>query len=304
MNEFMHDDRLARITLSYVIDSHDEGGMRWLSMVTPEEAVTHLRKLDVDNAMPEARTWKARLIEAPDPASVLAKMEALGGGVLIPSDPEWPVALNDLGDSRPICLYYRGKPQNIPPLTSAVAITGSRDCTSYGAATTGDLAYSLAQRGVTIISGGAYGVDAHAHRAALAGYQSSMGYAPTISVMAGGVDRYYPSGNGDLLRAIAPAGGLILSELPPGYAPTRYRFIQRHRIIAALAGTTLIPEARWRSGALGMAHQAKALGRHVAAVPGSVHSANSMGCHRLIRDGVATLVGTADELIELHKATA
>src|SRR6185312_3472621 len=126
--------------------------------------------------------------------------------------------------------------------------------------------YSLAQRGFTIISGGAYGIDAHAHRSALAA--GSSGSLPTIAVMAGGVDRFYPSGNEDLLRAVANQGA-VLAEVPPGSAPTRYRFLQRNRLIAALASVTVVVEARWRSGALNTAHHAESLGRAVGAVPGS-----------------------------------
>ena len=121
---------------------------------------------------------------------------------------------------------------------------------------------------------------------------------PTIAVMAGGVDRYYPSGNEDLLRAVCNQGA-VLAEVPPGSAPTRYRFLQRNRLIAALASVTVVVEARWRSGALNTAHHAETLGRAVGAVPGSVHSANSAGCHRLLRDGGAVCVTDAAEIAEL-----
>lgn len=92
--------------------------------------------------------------------------------------------------------------------------------------------------------------------------------------------------------------GLLLSEVPVGSAPTRYRFLQRNRLIAALAGAVVVVEARWRSGALNTAHHALALGRQVAAVPGRVDSANSAGCHKLLRDG-ATCVTDAAEAVEL-----
>ena len=150
--------------------------------------------------------------------------------------------------------------------------------------------------GSPIISGGAYGIDAHAHRAALAG--GSSGSMPTIAVMAGGVDRFYPSGNEELLRTVANQGA-VLAEVPPGSAPTRYRFLQRNRLIAALASVTVVVEARWRSGALNTAHHAETLGRAVGAVPGSVHSANSAGCHRLLREGGAVCVTDAGEVAEL-----
>jgi DNA processing protein len=116
--------------------------------------------------------------------------------------------------------------------------------------------------------------------------------------MAGGVDRFYPSGNEDLLRAVCNQGA-VLAEVPPGSAPTRYRFLQRNRLIAALAAVTVVVEARWRSGALNTAHHAETLGRAVGAVPGSVHSANSAGCHRLLRDGGAVCVTDAAEIAEL-----
>lgn len=240
------------------------------------------------------RRWAPRIADlAPD--RDLATMRRLGGRMIIPSDEFWPRQLTDLGLQEPICLWWRGIEQPLPPVAKSTALVGSRDSTSYGASVTGDLAYSLAQRGFTIISGGAYGIDAHAHRAALAG---GTGGVPTVAVMAGGVDRFYPSGNEDLLRAVANQGA-VLAEVPPGSAPTRYRFLQRNRLIAALASVTVVVEARWRSGALNTAHHAETLGRAVGAVPGSVHSANSAGCHRLLREGGAVCVTDAGEIAEL-----
>lgn len=240
------------------------------------------------------KRWQPRI---PDLAAErdLATMARLGGRLIIPSDDLWPVQLADLGIQEPICLWWRGQEQQLPGATTSIALVGSRDSTSYGAAVTGDIAYSLAQRGFTVVSGGAYGIDAHAHRAALAGASDAV---PTIAVMAGGVDRFYPSGNEDLLRAVCNQGA-VLAEVPPGSAPTRYRFLQRNRIIAALSAVTVVVEARWRSGALNTAHHAETLGRAVGAVPGSVHSANSAGCHRLLRDGGAVCVTDAAEIAEL-----
>jgi DNA processing protein len=240
------------------------------------------------------KRWAPRI---PDlaPERDLATMQRLGGRMIIPEDDLWPGQLADLGLHEPICLWWRGTEMELPPAAKSIALVGSRDSTSYGAAVTGDLAYSLAQRGFTVVSGGAYGIDAHAHRAALAGGSGAM---PTIAVMAGGVDRFYPSGNEDLLRAVANQGA-VLAEVPPGSAPTRYRFLQRNRLIAALAAVTVVVEARWRSGALNTAHHAESLGRAVGAVPGSVHSANSAGCHRLLRDGGAVCVTDAGEIVEL-----
>jgi DNA processing protein len=240
------------------------------------------------------KRWQPRI---PDlaPERDLSTMARLGGRLIIPSDELWPAQLADLGIQEPICLWWRGQEQQLPGAATSIALVGSRDSTSYGAAVTGDIAYSLAQRGFTVVSGGAYGIDAHAHRAALAGASEAV---PTIAVMAGGVDRFYPSGNEDLLRAVCNQGA-VLAEVPPGSAPTRYRFLQRNRIIAALSAVTVVVEARWRSGALNTAHHAETLGRAVGAVPGSVHSANSAGCHRLLRDGGAVCVTDAAEVAEL-----
>jgi DNA processing protein len=240
------------------------------------------------------KRWQPRI---PDlaPERDLATMARLGGRLIIPSDELWPGQLSDLGIQEPICLWWRGQEQPLPEANKCIALVGSRDSTSYGASVTGDIAYSLAQRGLTVVSGGAYGIDAHAHRAALAGASATV---PTIAVMAGGVDRFYPSGNEDLLRAICNQGAVI-AEVPPGSAPTRYRFLQRNRLIAAMSAVTVVVEARWRSGALNTAHHAETLGRAVAAVPGSVHSANSAGCHRLLRDGGAVCVTDAAEVAEL-----
>ncbi|MBP3035945.1 DNA-processing protein DprA [Arthrobacter sp. zg-ZUI100] len=249
------------------------------------------------NRLSEAmQRWTPRIGDLA-PERDLAAFARLGGELLIPEDPRWPGALRDLGLGMPLCLWVRGNlERGLPELGSTAAVVGSRDSTGYGVSVTGDLAAGLVTRGWAVVSGGAYGIDAQAHRAALAAAGTDR--MPTIAVMACGSDRYYPAGNEDLLRAVA-ARGLLLSEVPPGSAPTRWRFLQRNRIIAALGAVTVVVEARWRSGALNTAHHAAALGREVGAVPGSVYSANSAGCHRLLRDGSAVCVTDAAEVIEL-----
>ena len=249
------------------------------------------------STLTEALTrWAPRVPDlAPD--RDLATIGRSGGELLIPEDPRWPEALRDLGLGMPLCLWARGDVgRGLPPLSRTAAVVGSRDSTGYGVSVAGDLAAGLVTRGWTVVSGGAYGIDAQAHRAALA--TGGTGETPTIAVMACGADRYYPSGNEDLLREVVRRG-VLLSEVPPGSSPTRWRFLQRNRIIAALSAVTVVVEARWRSGALNTAHHAAALGREVGAVPGSVYSANSAGCHRLLRDGSAVCVTDAAEVIEL-----
>lgn len=309
-------ERTARAALSRLFEPQDAAGLALVHVAGAEDALRiatgqlaagadleqEMSRVLRDNGsgggwtgLATARKrWAPRIPDlAPD--RDLATMQRLGGRMIVPSDELWPRQLADLGLQEPICLWWRGVEQELPPAAKSVALVGSRDSTSYGSAVTGDLAYSLAQRGFTIISGGAYGIDAHAHRAALAG---GSGGVPTIAVMAGGVDRFYPAGNEDLLRSVADQGA-VLAEVPPGSAPTRYRFLQRNRLIAALASVTVVVEARWRSGALNTAHHAETLGRAVGAVPGSVHSANSAGCHRLLREGGAICVTDAGEIAEL-----
>lgn len=213
---------------------------------------------------------------------------------IIPGDAEWPVQLNDL-EFPPFGLFLAGD-GTFPAQDQMIALVGSRDASGYGLSVTGDLAAGMSGRGYTIVSGGGFGIDAQAHRAAMAGArEGSMG---TIAVMPCGLDRFYPAGCEDVLLAVK-AQGLLVSELPPGSAPGRSSHLLRNRIIAALAGVTVVTEARWRSGALHAAEHAKTLGRPVAAVPGSVYSAQSAGCHRLLREGGAVLVTDAIEVAEL-----
>uniref|UniRef100_UPI003F49A0BE DNA-processing protein DprA n=1 Tax=Paenarthrobacter ureafaciens TaxID=37931 RepID=UPI003F49A0BE len=297
-------DRIARAALTRLFDPQDPtgravvgtlGAYAALRIVTGEQPVHTFAHITDDELANGLRRWRERLPDV-DAENDLATIERLGGGFLIPGDEHWPTGLDDLPDA-PYGLWYRGDiTHGIPAPKLAIALTGSRDSTSYGAAVTGDMAHELARRGICIVSGLGYGIDAHAHRSALNGFA---GEGPaTIAVVAGGLDRDYPAGNADLAAAIR-VHGLIVSEQPTGTAPTRYRFLQRGRLIAALAGVTCVVEARWRSGALHTAHQAETIARHVAAIPGSVHSANSAGCHRLIRDGGAVLVTEANELAEL-----
>lgn len=298
------DDRTARAALTNLFEPGDTVG---LALVAKHGAYTALRiaigakpaqpfgSVTADDLAQGLSRWGAR-IPLLDPENDLATIARLGGGFLIPGDKHWPAALNDLADA-PVGLWYRGNIElGIPGLDKGVALTGSRDATSYGVAVTGDLAYGLAQRGITVWHGLAYGVDAAGGRAALAG---ARGDGPsTIAVVAGGCERHYPAGNADLADRIL-TNGLILSELPPGSAPTRLRFLARNRLIAALAGVTCVVEARSRSAALSTARLASTLGRSVAAIPGSLHSANSAGAHALIKDGTATLVTDIQELMDM-----
>lgn len=243
----------------------------------------------------------ARLVEAaPRWAGRLDRAEAhvhrdhaarVGARILTPGDEAFPGALRDLGPAMPHALYVRGEADVAAMLADGIAVVGSRACTSYGSHVAAELSAAAIDRGRATVSGGAYGIDVVAHRAALAAG------GPTLAVMAGGVDRWYPAGNSALLDAVC-ASGAVISEVPPGWAPHRSRFLTRNRLIATAAATVVV-EAAHRSGALSTARHAAQLSRPVAAVPGPVTSAASGGCHRLIRDGVAVIATRFAEIDEL-----
>src|SRR5699024_807250 len=194
----------------------------------------------------------------------------------------------------PHCLWVHG-PGPLDQLCGprSVALVGSRASTPYGEDTAATLAAAFAARGGTVVSGGAYGIDAAAHRGALAADDGA-----TVAVLAGGLDALYPRGNTRLLEQIRERH-LLVSEAPPGTAPTRWRFLARNRLIAALSRAVVVVEAAWRSGALSTARLADQLSRPVGAVPGPVTSAASAGCHRLVREQGAVLVTEPAELLDL-----
>ncbi|MCK0117068.1 DNA-processing protein DprA [Isoptericola sp. S6320L] len=236
--------------------------------------------------------WSQRLASL-DPRRELRVLDQYDGALLTPADPRWPRRLDDLGVAAPFALWVRGSTDVAGWSRRSVAVVGARAATSYGERVAEDLAAGLVDRGFTVVSGGAYGIDAAAHRGAVA----SGGV--TCAVLAGGVDRFYPQGNDALLRRVVGSGGAVLSEVPPGSAPFRQRFLSRNRVIAALTGATVVVEAARRSGALSTARRAIEISRPVGAVPGPVTSMASTGCHGLLRDGAAVCVSDADEAAEL-----
>lgn len=235
--------------------------------------------------------WRPRLISH-DAIAAFRHARTLTIRLLTPRMPDWPASLSDLGAHGPPALWLRGASDTLTRLGRSVALVGARAATGYGEHLTVEVAAGLCDRGVAIVSGAAYGIDGVAHRTALASGGA------TVAFLAGGVDRYYPSGHHTLLERIA-AVGAVVSELPPGAAPTRWRFLQRNRLIAAASSATVVVEAGIRSGSLNTAGHAATLGRPLGAVPGPVTSPSSAGCHRLIRELDAVCVTTAGEVVEL-----
>ena len=314
--EYLQDVRRARVQLARVFEPADRAGMALLHCLGP---ISLLETITANSAPPpwlllkfhkamatwglrskpadlgtRFDAWRSRL-PVVDPEIDARNIHSLKAWVVIPEDPDWPEQLADLGVSQPIAVWGRGERGKLAGLDRSVAVVGSRNASAYGAAVTREITHQVSGEGWCVISGGAYGIDAAAHSAALSAGTSEL---PTAAVLACGVDRFYPSANADLLSRIEDHG-LLLSEVPLGCSPTRYRFLQRNRLIAALSRATVVTEAAWRSGSLNTAHHAESMSRDVAAVPGDVLAGGSAGCHKLIREDHAVLVNNGAEVLEL-----
>jgi len=296
-------ERLFAIAVwSVLVEPGDGIAGRLVSHLGPREALRRLMDGALSDADEGADVTRAELaagvarwmprLKAPAIRAAIDLAARARVRLIVPGDPEWPAAVDDLGDHAPLCLWVRGDPQALVKARSSIALVGARAATGYGEHVAMEFGAELAGRGVTVISGAAYGIDGTAHRAALAAG------GPTLALLAGGVDRAYPAGHANLLERIASAGAVV-SEVPCGGAPTKWRFLSRNRLIAALGQATVVIEAGWRSGSLNTAGHAAALGRPLGAVPGPVTSAASAGCHRLLREFDARCVTTVDEVMEL-----
>jgi DNA processing protein len=229
--------------------------------------------------------------------SVFKTAKKLNAYLIYPEHNFWPKQLNDLQINAPICFWVRTLnieqfAKKIADKNNVLSVVGSRSISTYGK----DACYNIIgnicnKKKLTIVSGGAYGIDSLAHKIAL----DNGTY--TVSVMAGGVDNLYPKQNLDLLRDIRNKGAII-SECFFGADPRKERFLKRNRLIATFSTATVIVEAPFRSGALNTASNAALIGRDVGVVPGNIDSPYSSGCNRLIRDGVGILIRSADDLLE------
>lgn len=290
-------DRVARVALSRLTEPGDLRLAGLVADLGAEEVYRHLRdERDVSGL----HTDVAVRLRGLEPERDLAEAAESGIRFVVPGDEEWPAGLEDLRGAEPVQrrggpplgLWVRGARRLDESVARAVAVVGSRSATSYGADVARGLAADVAEAGVTVVSGAAFGIDQAAHRGALAAR------GMTIAVLACGVDRSYPAAHHELLSYIRDTG-LVVSELPPGCSPTRLRFLARNRLIAALTPATVVVEAAARSGALNTANWAARLHRVVAGVPGPVTSAPSEGVHELIRSGSAQLVTRGSDVLEL-----
>lgn len=288
----LDEERQARAVLTSICEPGHLKLARLISEHGPIATVDALRCSGTESA------WGQRARKA-DGATLLVEAKQWGIRFVIPGDEEWPVQLDDLEHGAevqglggiPVGLWVAGPWSLRAWARSSVAVVGARAATRYGEAVASDLAAHLASGPgeYSVVSGGAYGIDAAAHRGAM------VCDGRTIGVYAGGLDEPYPRGNARLFEELK-GKHVVVSEVAPGIHVTRAAFLARNRLIAALTVGTVVVEAAARSGARNTASWAAALGRVVMAVPGSVHSAMSVGCHRLIRDGQATLVCDADDV--------
>lgn len=264
--------------------------------VGPVDAADRVRRAAVTAGLAR-RTAARRDLDCA--AEDLEHLDRLGGRLVTADDDEWPawaftafVGAADRPDCLPPLALWVIGPARLDDLTErCAALVGTRAATAYGEQVTADLAAGLVEADVTVISGGAYGIDGAAHRSVLAGGGT------TAAVLAGGLDVPYPAGHSALLHRIARTGAVI-SEYPPGSRPFRHRFLYRNRLVAVGSGATVVVEAGLRSGAANTAAWARSLGRVVGAVPGPVTSAASVGAHVLLRAGAEVITRSAD-IVEL-----
>jgi DNA processing protein len=286
-------ERRARLGLSCSLDGGDLAVVELIARCGPVGAWAGIQ----DGALGEPAAERAARLSM---AVVERRAADARARFVVPGDDEWAPGLADLAHAgeiqrrggEPYGLWLRGPGHLADLMRHSVAIVGSRAATAYGSGIAADLAADLVERGVTVVSGGAFGIDAAAHRGALAAG------GPSVGVLACGVDVAYPPANASIFDELAD-NHLLVSELPPGAHPTRVRFLARNRLIAAMAQATIVVEAALRSGARNTAGWAVECGRPLMAVPGSVYSRASTAPHLMIRNGQAVLVTNAAEVMEL-----
>jgi DNA processing protein len=293
--------RLARVALTWLAEPGTWSVYRLVDQFGPVGTLDRLLAGDVPDR--RLRTAVTARRAAGDPREVaeaaIAHTERLGARIVVPEDDEWPYQVRDLGllsvpgadrkvdqeTAPPLAIWVRGHWPLADTLARAVAVVGARAATPYGGYVATELGYGLADREWTVVSGGAHGIDAAAHRGAL----NAGGL--TVAVLACGVDRPYPVGNSALFDRITETG-LLISEWMPGAEPLRHRFLIRNRLIAAATTGTVLVEAAARSGATQTLRRALAINRPAMVVPGPVTSAMSVGAHELLREHPRTRLVT------------
>lgn len=287
---------LARVAWNYLVEPGDRVAGLLIGAIGPEAAIARVLSdsteplvgLSSDELRNAFDRWQPRLVSG-RAKELLSEATRRGVFPITPSDADWPEALEDLGEHGPLILWGRGERSALSSLGKSLSIVGSRTVTAYGNWATTEIVSHLTELGLATVSGGALGVDAVVHRSTL-----RFG-GITIGVMAGGLFNPYPAGNLELFDQMGQTG-LLLSEMAPDAKPTRWRFLQRNRLIAALGKAVIVTEAGYRSGSINTVNHALDLDRSVFALPGPVNSPNSAGCNRLIAEGKAQIITDFDDL--------
>lgn len=282
---------LAAFGLPDAVFAQPQAALEQVCSPTQAKALTALPP-DFEGAL--ARTWQ--WMREADGTPVGRAIVTLG-------DAAYPADLLQTADP-PLMLYVMGRsPDALTDLAPhAMAVVGSRNPTPQGAVDARLFARSLAGSGFTVVSGLALGIDGAAHDGALDGAAPALELA-TVAVVGTGLDRVYPARHRELAHRIAQRG-LIVSEFPLGTPPLNQNFPKRNRLIAAMSRGTLVVEAALASGSLITARLAVEQGKEVFAIPGSIHSPQSRGCHALIRQGAKLVESVQDIFEELQPSTA
>jgi DNA protecting protein DprA len=282
----MNSEKAARLELFAAIECGNTFWGSEIALLGAQETLARIK----DGFYRSSKAEKALSNLNPDGApALLEKITDAGGQFIVPTDGSWPAQLNDLA-TPPIGLVVKGKVESLQ--SRSIAIVGTRNPTPYGARIASDFAAGFVDREWSVVSGGAYGIDTHAHKGAL------IAEGLTIAVIASGIDINYPAGNERLFTEIAELGAIV-SEVMPGTPAFPSRFLTRNRIIAALSVSTLVVEAAFRSGSLRTARDAAELMRPVMAIPGPINSPTSEGTHRLIGERAAEIVTSVHDAVEL-----
>jgi DNA processing protein len=276
----------AYIALAHLANPADTVIGNWVKSYGPEATVQDLLcgRVTKRDPGPIAARWR-----------VLCERQDAGvkqWQILTRDMEQWPDSLSALDAQQPFALWIDGQPSVLGNFRRTVAIVGARASTHYGSMVARSWAADLSESGFTVLSGGAFGIDAAAHSGALAAGGVS------VAVSAGGVDTPYPAAHRGLFAAIS-SSGCVVTEAPPGERVRRERFLTRNRLIAALSVGTVVVEAAPRSGSLTTADHAARLHRIVMAVPGPVTSQASLGVHNLIVARKAELVTSAADVISM-----
>jgi len=286
----MNAETSARLVL---LNSIESGSQFWTQEVKNKGALHVVDQIKKGKAYSDKKTIEKvkKKVESVDPIAASRHIAESGALFIDPHHELWPTQLNDLANP-PFGIIIKGDFDVLSKLDNSVSIVGTRNPTNYGLRIASDFAAGLFENGLAVVSGGAVGIDAAAHKGALAVEGTTLG------VLGGGVNKPYPLSNFKLFDEIR-LKGLLISEVMPNINPIPLRFLIRNRLIAALSKGTLVVEAAFRSGSLRTARDAAEIFRPVMAIPGPINVPTSEGCHKLITERCAELVTSVSEVLEL-----